>query len=114
MPATTVDITMYWRPRCGFCMALQHKLDGLEVPYRKVNIWEDPDGAAFVRQANDGNELVPTVVVGTATLSNPSAGQVLAAVHAQDPGTDLPPPPEPGRIAQGLKRLNTVWSWTSD
>lgn len=100
-----IEITMYWRPGCGFCMGLQRDLDGLGVPYDQVNVWEDPQGAAFVRHANGGNELVPTVVVGDFTLSNPSPAQVLQAVHAQDPDTDLPAPPEPGRLARGITRL---------
>ena len=99
------DLTMYWRPGCGFCMALQHGLDAQAVPYRRVNIWEDAEGAAFVRQANRGNELVPTVVVGSQVLSNPSAAQVLAAVHAADPDSDLPRPPQPGGLARGINRL---------
>ncbi|CAN5441428.1 hypothetical protein BH23ACT9_BH23ACT9_33290 [soil metagenome] len=101
----SVDITMYWRPGCGFCMSLQRQLDDLSVPYDRVNIWEDPEGADVVRAANGGNEVVPTVVVGAQTLSNPSPAQVLAAVHAQDPPSDLPQPPEPGRIAKGINRL---------
>jgi mycoredoxin len=99
------DITLYWRPGCGFCMGLRQGLDRLDVPYQAVNIWEDPDGAQAVRDANRGNELVPTVVVGQRTLSNPSPVQVLAAVHEQDPDTDLPAPPEPGRIAKGINRM---------
>ncbi|WP_370324690.1 mycoredoxin [Euzebya sp.] len=78
---TTPEITLYWRPGCGFCAALQHGLDAAGVEYRGVNIWEDPDGAAFVRSANDGNELVPTVQVGDEVLSNPSARQVVALVR---------------------------------
>ncbi len=80
MPETAVDITLFWRPGCGFCAALRRSLDQLDVGYRDVNIWEDPEGAAFVRSANGGNELVPTVRVGTTVLSNPQASQVLAAI----------------------------------
>lgn len=96
---------MYWRPGCGFCAALQRRLDDLGVPYEQVNIWEDPAGAEFVRQANGGNELVPTMAVGQQVLGNPSADQVLRAVHTQDPESDVPAPPEPGRLAKGITRL---------
>ncbi len=78
----TADVILYWRPGCGFCMGLRQGLDAAGIGYRPVNIWEDPDGAAFVRQANDGNELVPTVVVGDRTLSNPSPKQVADALAA--------------------------------
>lgn len=79
------DVTVYWRPGCGFCMALRGRLDQLGVTYRAVNIWEDPEAAATVRAANDGNELVPTVTVGQVTLSNPSAAAVMAAMGAGAP-----------------------------
>ncbi|MEE8600758.1 glutaredoxin domain-containing protein [Euzebya tangerina] len=105
MPTTTVPITLYWRPGCPFCAGLQSQLDSSGVPYEDVNIWEDSQGAAFVRSVNDGNELVPTLTVGDRSLSNPQIGQVLAAVHEQDPETDLPAPPEPTRLARGINRL---------
>lgn len=76
------DVTVYWRPGCGFCSALRARLDQLGVEHDLVNIWEDPDGAAVVRAANNGNELVPTVVVGGQTLSNPTAQQVIDARDA--------------------------------
>ena len=44
------------------------------------NIWEDPDAREFVRSANAGNETVPTVRVGSRTLTNPGARQVAALV----------------------------------
>lgn len=73
--------TVYWRPGCGFCARLLTDLDRHDVAHRRVNIWEDADGAQLVRQANGGDELVPTVVVGATTLSNPSLAQVLDAMQ---------------------------------
>jgi len=46
------------------------------IAYREVNIWEDPEAAAFVRSVARGNETVPTVTVGSVSLVNPSAGEV--------------------------------------
>ena len=100
-----VDLTLYWRPGCGFCMGLMHELDDLGVPYERVDIWESPEGAAFVREHNGGNELVPTVRVGARVLSNPRAAQVLAAVHEQDPSSSLPEPPPPGPVARTVGRI---------
>lgn len=36
-----------------------------------VDIWADPKAAAFVRSINDGNETVPTVVMGERIETNP-------------------------------------------
>ena len=77
------EITVYWRPGCPFCLSLRAGLRRSRTPYRAVNIWQDPDAAAFVRSVANGNETVPTVTVGDTFFVNPSAGQVrTAAVEA--------------------------------
>jgi len=98
-------IEFYWRPGCPFCSNLERKLTKLELPLDKKNIWDNPDYAATVRSIADGNETVPTVVIGEAKMVNPSADQVLQALGAQAPellpdGVDVP---EPGAFG---KRLN--------
>jgi mycoredoxin len=74
---------------------------GLE--FRELDIWQDPDAAAAVRAAANGNETVPTVNVGSAWLVNPSVDQVLAAVAIQAPEL-LPASVEPAKPGF-LKRL---------
>jgi len=49
------------------------------------NIWERADHAATVRSIADGNETVPTVVVGGVGLVNPSLDDVNAAVAEHAP-----------------------------
>ncbi len=58
------EITVYWRPGCGFCSSLLRGLDRRGVPHRRVNSWDDPTAAALVRAAANGNETVPTVTAG--------------------------------------------------
>ncbi len=48
----------------------------------RVNIWEDPGAAAFVRSVADGNETVPTVVIDGHPIVNPAPSQVVAALRA--------------------------------
>ena len=69
-------VTMYWRPGCGFCAALERQLVKHEIRFDKRNIWEEPDAAAFVRSVARGNETVPTVTVGDTSLVNPSLADV--------------------------------------
>ena len=83
MSATAIDF--YWRPGCPFCMNLERKLDNLNVPLNKQNIWEKPEAAETVRSIADGNETVPTVVIGNAKMVNPSPGQVLQAISNNAP-----------------------------
>ncbi len=73
-------IVFYWRPGCGFCAMLQRSLDSHGISYDALNIWDDPEAAAFVRSVADGNETVPTVVVGGRAMVNPSIQQVLEAM----------------------------------
>ena len=71
------EAIFYWRPRCGFCVALRSQLEDAGVPFEERNIWESDDDAAFVRSVAGGNETVPTVVVRGRALVNPSARAVV-------------------------------------
>ncbi|MFE0579503.1 MULTISPECIES: glutaredoxin domain-containing protein [unclassified Streptomyces] len=74
-------VTVYWRPGCVFCIKLFTQLRLARIPYRKVDIWRDPDAAAFVRGVADGNETVPTVVVADhPPMVNPSLARIRAAL----------------------------------
>lgn len=79
-------IVMYWRPGCGFCRSLAAGLQDAGVEFDAVNIWEDPEAAAFVRSVASGNEVVPTIRVGGTSLVNPTARDVLLAAAAEIPG----------------------------
>ncbi len=86
-------------------MNLESKLNKLDLPLNKKNIWDSKADAETVRSIADGNETVPTVVIGKAKMVNPSANEVLQALDAQAPelvpeGVEVP---ENGAFA---KRLN--------
>jgi glutaredoxin-like protein len=78
-------VVVYWRHGCPYCMRLMFLLLFSRLRYTKVNIWRDPDAAAFVRSVADGNETVPTVTVAGRPMVNPSVGKVLAAVREYAP-----------------------------
>ena len=61
-------------------MLLNRRLKKAGVRLDEHNIWDDPEAAEFVRSVADGNETVPTVVVGDQVMVNPSAKQVIAAL----------------------------------
>lgn len=75
----------YWRPGCGFCMALRWRLKAARIPVLEINIWRDAAAAARVRSIAGGNETVPTVVVGEDAFVNPSVDRVREAVRAWRP-----------------------------
>jgi mycoredoxin len=80
MTSTPPQVTVYWRPGCAYCWRLRTKLKQAGVPVDEVNIWEDPDGAAFVRSVTGGNETVPTVRIGERSLVNPSPRELLKLI----------------------------------
>lgn len=98
-------VEFFWRPGCGFCMALDRGLSKAGIPMNKRNIWENPADADIVRQHANGNETVPTVVVGNTAMVNPRVGQVVDALRVEAPhlvpeegGNDGPV----GRLTQRL------------
>lgn len=81
-------VDVYWRPGCGFCAWLFRSLEKDGVPIRRINIWEDAVGAAFVRAHANGNETVPTVDVAGTVMVNPPARDVIrlaveAGIHTR-------------------------------
>jgi len=88
-------------------MHLERGLNKRGIPLNKKNIWDSPEAASTVRSIANGNETVPTVVVGDAALVNPSAGQVIQAISNQAP--ELLPPgvevPEPGQLSRRINKL---------
>jgi mycoredoxin len=74
-------MTLFWRPGCPYCWRLQTALKRAGVEVEEINIWEDPDGAAFVRSVAGGNETVPTVRMGTRSLVNPSPRDLLEMIR---------------------------------
>jgi glutaredoxin len=93
---TAARIDLYWRPGCGFCSMLQRKLDKLGIERVEHNIWDDPADAAIVRRHANGNETVPTVVIGERGFVNPSAGELIAFLDEHHPEL-LPDGIEPPR-----------------
>ncbi|MGW1177317.1 glutaredoxin domain-containing protein [Kitasatospora sp. NPDC002543] len=67
---------VYWRPGCAYCLRLRVRLGRRARQLHWVDIWSDPEAAAVVRAANDGNETVPTVVANGRPHTNPDPGWV--------------------------------------
>ena len=104
--AAEPEIVVYWRPACGFCAGLRRQLERTGVPHVLVNIWEEEGAAAVVRSIADGNETVPTVVVGPVGLVNPTVHEVLAAAadHAPSSVPEGYEAPEPGVVGRWVNR----------
>ncbi|MDX3077725.1 glutaredoxin domain-containing protein [Streptomyces sp. NPDC058691] len=79
-------VTMYSTTWCGYCRRLKGQLDREGIPFKEINIEQDPESAKFVETVNGGNQLVPTLLVTPESgaepipLSNPSLAQVKQAL----------------------------------
>lgn len=70
-------VTMFSTTWCGYCRRLKSQLDRAGIGYTEVNIEHDEDAAAFVQQANEGNQTVPTLLFPDgSTATNPSLQDV--------------------------------------
>ena len=100
-------IDLYWRPACGFCTMLRRQLDKLGIERVEHDIWSDPANAAVVRSHANGNETVPTVVIGDVAMVNPSGRQLIDylvdyAPHLLPDGFE---PPEPGPVQRTIAKI---------
>ncbi len=90
MTDVPAKVRVYWRPGCGFCTSLKRQLDRAGLATEAINIWADPEAAAFVRRHANGNETVPTVDVAGTVVVNPPAKAVLSL--AAEAGLTASPP----------------------
>ena len=102
----TDAVHFYWRPGCGFCSMLRRGLDKAGIETVDHNIWDNPDDAATVRFYANGNETVPTIVIGEVGMVNPSTKQVTeylerSAPHLLPDGYETPKPGLVGRLLGG-------------
>ena len=76
----TGDFTLYSTPWCGYCHRLKSQLQREGITnFAEVDIEAQPEAAAVVEKANNGNQTVPTLVFSDGTaLTNPSVAQVKA------------------------------------
>ena len=97
-------LVVYGTPACPMVYPLRSALDSTKVPYDYINIWEDNAARQRVREINDGNETVPTLVFPDgSTLTEPSTGDLDAKL--KDMGYSLG--------LMGRIRGNAIWIVTA-
>ncbi|MET7328799.1 mycoredoxin [Nonomuraea sp. NPDC005650] len=79
-------LTVYSTTWCGPCKRLKSQLTREGISFKDVDIERDPAAAEFVMSVNNGNQVVPTVVIetpdGRVVRTNPSAREVKALLGA--------------------------------
>lgn len=103
-PRKSKSLVVYGTPTCPMVYPLRSALDSTKVPYDYINIWEDDAARQLVREINDGNETVPTLVFPDgSTLTEPSTGDLDAKLKGMGYSLGLM-----GRI-----RGNAIWIVTA-
>lgn len=79
-------LTVYSTTWCGPCKRLKSQLAREGIVFDEVDIERDPAAAEFVMSVNNGNQVVPTVVIdtpeGRVVRTNPSASEVKRLLEA--------------------------------
>ena len=88
-------------------MRLKSKLRRAGVRAEEINIWEVPEGAAFVRSVTGGDETVPTVRLWDEVIVNPSPRLIVAEIRRRAPEF-VGGEPEPRRSGSRLRVIQWV------
>ena len=87
MAESTNSIIVYGRPGCPGVPPVLRLLDAAGADYEYINIREDPEAAARLRQITGGYESVPTVVLPDGrTMVEPGTLKLRQALQEQNPG----------------------------
>lgn len=77
------QLTVFSTTWCGPCRRLKGLLQVEGIDFAAVDIEQDPEGLHFVREVNQGNATVPTVLFADGTaMTNPSIAAVKAHLAA--------------------------------
>ena len=73
-------VTMYSTSWCGYCRRLKRQMQDAGIPFREVDLDDDPTHDDRIIAATGGYRTVPTLDVGGRLLVNPSLREVEAAL----------------------------------
>ncbi len=62
------NITVYGAPWCPDCERSEQFLGEQRVPYNWVDIDQDEEGRRYVQQANNGKQIIPTILFGDGSI----------------------------------------------
>ena len=74
-------VKVYGADWCGDTKRTRAYLDGQGVKYEYINIEQDAQAAAWVKEQNGGRERKPTVDLGGQVLSVPSDEELAGALR---------------------------------
>ena len=74
---TNEKIVMYTTSWCSDCHRAKFLLDEYGIEYINVDVEKDPAGLSFVKEVNNGNRVVPTIVFPDKSILVEPSNQLL-------------------------------------
>jgi mycoredoxin len=71
------QIVLYGTKRCSGTWFARRLFDKHQIPYRWVDIDQDPEAAAYVQEVNNGYRSVPTIVFADGSILVEPSGKAL-------------------------------------
>ncbi|MEM7115054.1 MAG: glutaredoxin domain-containing protein [Chloroflexota bacterium] len=78
MTTTDPKIQMYSTSWCPDCHRAKYILDEYGIAYDEIDVERNADGLTFVKQVNNGNRVVPTIVFPDGSILVEPSNQTLA------------------------------------
>jgi len=79
------DVLLYVNAWCGDCRRAINFLDEFEIPYRTIDLDEQPEAAEIVMSLNRGSRSVPTILVdGEHVATEPSRAELAGIFGVED------------------------------
>ncbi len=79
------DVLLYVNAWCGDCRRAIRFLDEFEIPYRTIDLDDQPEAAEIVMALNRGSRSVPTIVVdGEHVATEPSRVELAGIFGVED------------------------------
>lgn len=77
-------VEVYGADWCGDTQRTLRQLDRLGVAYDYIDVEQDEQASAWVKQQNDGKERKPTLKIGEQVLSVPSSQELESTLREQN------------------------------
>ena len=75
------EITVYGADWCEDTQATRNNLDSLGVQYQYINVEQDPQAQAWVKEQNGGKQKTPTVKIRGSILVEPDEKELEEALR---------------------------------
>lgn len=75
------ELVVYGSSWCGYTVRLVRQLQAWDVPFRYIEVDDDPEAERLIASWNNGRSIRPTVQLGDTVWINPNPATVRDAVQ---------------------------------